>query len=114
MTQAHLSIDQMEYQAAFRDVPAENAGTLDQMFQEWLDWALNKVHARLERRARRTVVGQIAWEFEMVLPDNRHWIGWYFVVDKRLYQVNILGPGLTVDHPTTRGFIDSFQLLESP
>jgi len=113
ITQAHLRIDQMEYQAAFRDFPPEDVATLDQKFQEWLDWALEKVHARLEHRALRTVVGHTAWEFEVVIPDGRHWVGWYFFVGKRLYQVNILGPGLNVDHPTTRAFIDSFQLLES-
>jgi hypothetical protein len=51
-------------------------------------------------------------EFEVELPDGRHWIGWYFLVGNRRYQVNILGPGLTVDHPTTRQFIDSFQLCD--
>ncbi len=113
-TQAHLSINQMEYQAAFRDLPPEDARDLDRTFHVWQDWALKKVNGRSERLSRRVIVKHDAIEFEIVLPDNRHWIGWFFVVSNRLYQVNILGPGLTVDHPTTREFIGSFQLLESP
>lgn len=113
-TQAHLSINQMEYQAAFRDLPPEDARDLDRTFHVWQDWALKKVNGRSERLGRRVIVKHDAIEFEIVLPDNRHWIGWFFVVSNRLYQVNILGPGLTVDHPTTREFIGSFQLLESP
>ncbi len=113
-TQAHLSINQMEYQAAFRDLPPEDARDLDRTFHEWQDWALKKVNGRSERLTRRVIVKHDAIEFEIVLPDKRHWIGWFFVVGTRLYQVNILGPGLTVDHPTTRAFIDSFQLIESP
>jgi hypothetical protein len=113
-TQAHLSIDQMEYQAAFRDLPPEDASDLDRTFHVWQDWALKKVNGRSERLRRRVIVKHDAIEFEIVLPDNRHWIGWFFVVGNRLYQVNILGPGLTGDHPTVRAFINSFQLLESP
>jgi hypothetical protein len=113
-TQAHLSINQMEYQAAFRDLPPEDARDLDRTFHVWQDWALKKVNGRSERLRRRFIVKHDAIEFEIVLPDNRHWIGWFFVVSNRLYQVNILGPGLTVDHPTTRAFIDSFELIESP
>jgi len=121
VTQALLLIDRSEYQVTFRDMLPEemqilksDAAAFDRTFQQWLDWVVQKLHARLEHRVRRAVVGQTAWEFEIVLTDDRHFIGWYVLVGNRLYQVNILGPGLTVDHPTTREFIDSFQILESP
>jgi len=120
VTEALLLIDRMEYQVTFRDfLPEEmvvltsDAAVFDRTFQQWLDWVVQKVHGRLEHRVRGAVVGQTAWEFEMVLPDVRHFIGWYFRVGNRLYQVNILGPGLTAGHPTAREFIDSFRLLES-
>jgi hypothetical protein len=120
ITETLLVIDRMEYQVTFRDMLPEEMNVLrsdtkafDRTFKLWLDWAMNKVHARLERLTRRVVVQRDALEFETVLPDGRHWIGWYFLVGDRLYQVNILGPGLTVDHPTTQAFIDSFQLVES-
>jgi hypothetical protein len=121
VTQALLLIDRSEYQVTFRDMLPEemqilksDAAAFDRTFQQWLDWVVQKLQARLEHRVRRAVVRQTAWEFEVVLPDDRHLIGWYVLAGNRLYQVNILGPGLTVDHPTTREFIDSFQILESP
>ena len=119
VTQTFLMIDRTEYDIAYRDFAAgdmailrSNPAAFDRLFQDWLDGAMNNLHARLHHRARRTIVGRGAWEFELVMQDGRGFIGWFFLVDNRLYQVNIAGPGLSADHPDVQQFLDSFQLCD--
>ncbi len=66
---------------------------------------------RTDHECQTLVAGRLAEEFEVVVPDGRHFVGYFFLEGGWMYQVIVAGPGIRADHPLVERFRDSFELI---